>query len=237
MNDIAVFDFKGDGIRVILDDAGEPKWIATEVCKVAAIKNVSMALSRLDDDEKGISTIDTLGGPQELLTISESGLYSLILTSRKPEAKAFKKWITSEVLPAIRKTGQYKIPAAQVAPAVDPIIASMQAIIEMRQEQIAQAARIDQIEAKADAALARGGDTGFVSLVGYCKINDILITRNQMAIVGRGLTRHCKINGIPVGEVKDERYGSVNTYRVEILDAWRDSPGGPGKGTPQLRIV
>ena len=61
----------------------------------------------LDDDEKGITISDTLGGKQEMTTINEPGLYSLILRSRKPEAKAFKRWITHEVIPAIRKTGGY----------------------------------------------------------------------------------------------------------------------------------
>lgn len=65
------------------------------------------ALSRLDDDEKGVATADTLGGPQEIAIINESGLYSLVLTSRKASAKRFKKWVTGEVLPAIRKTGGY----------------------------------------------------------------------------------------------------------------------------------
>ena len=64
-------------------------------------------ISNLDDDEKGVITSDTLGGKQEMSTINEPGLYSLILRSRKPEAKAFKRWITHEVIPTIRKTGGY----------------------------------------------------------------------------------------------------------------------------------
>ncbi len=66
-----------------------------------------MTVERLDDDEKGISTIDTLGGKQRMAIINEPGLYSLVITSRKPEAKAFKRWITHEVIPAIRKHGAY----------------------------------------------------------------------------------------------------------------------------------
>ena len=66
-----------------------------------------MAVSKLDEDEKGISLIDTLGGEQKLGIVNESGLYALVLSSRKPEAKAFKRWITHEVIPSIRKTGGY----------------------------------------------------------------------------------------------------------------------------------
>ncbi len=84
--------------------------MAADVCAALSIANSRDAVTRLDEDEKGVATIDTLGGRQEMATVNESGLYSLILGSRKPEAKRFKKWVTSEVLPAIRKTGSYNGP-------------------------------------------------------------------------------------------------------------------------------
>ena len=83
----------------------------SDVCRVLEIENSSQAVSRLDDDEKGVTTNDPLrgnGGKQTCRTVNESGLYSLIFTSRKPQAKAFKRWVTKEVLPAIRKTGCYQ---------------------------------------------------------------------------------------------------------------------------------
>lgn len=91
-------------VRALLRD-GEPWFVATDVCEALELDHT--ALRRLDDDEKGRDSIPTLGGEQTLNTVNESGLYSLILGSRKPEAKRFKKWVTSEVLPAIRKTGGY----------------------------------------------------------------------------------------------------------------------------------
>lgn len=93
----------------IVDQNGEPWWIAKDVCDVLGIDNSSQAVSRLDDDEKSTIIISegAQGGPPRGI-INESGLYSLILTSRKPEAKQFKKWVTAEVLPAIRKTGSYQ---------------------------------------------------------------------------------------------------------------------------------
>ena len=84
---------------------GEPWFVAADVCRALGLGNSSKAIMPLDDDEKGITISDTLGGKQEMTTINEPGLYSLILRSRKPEAKAFKRWITHEVIPAIRKTG------------------------------------------------------------------------------------------------------------------------------------
>ncbi|MBN6739136.1 Bro-N domain-containing protein [Acidithiobacillus sp. MC6.1] len=101
------FEYEGCKIRVITDDAGEPWWVAVDVCRVLGIANARDALARLDDDEKGVVQADTLGGKQNINTINESGLYSLTLSCRKPEAKGFKRWITHEVLPTLRKTGTY----------------------------------------------------------------------------------------------------------------------------------
>ncbi len=84
---------------------GEPWFVAADVCRALGLGNSSMAVSKLDEDEKGISLIDTLGGEQKLGIVNEPGLYALVLSSRKPEAKAFKRWITHEVIPSIRKTG------------------------------------------------------------------------------------------------------------------------------------
>jgi hypothetical protein len=103
---IIPFDYEGSQIRVVTQN-GEPWWVASDVCKVLEHSDVSKAVSRLDEDEKGTTNVRTLGGYQEMLCINEPGLYSLILTSRKPEAKAFKRWITHDVIPSIRKTGAY----------------------------------------------------------------------------------------------------------------------------------
>lgn len=109
---VVSFNFVTQSIRVVMR-GDEPWFVAVDVCEALTIGNNRMALERLDDDEKGVSSMDTPGGKQVLSIINESGLYSLILTSRKPEAKKFKKWVTSEVLPAIRKTGRYVAPQAQ----------------------------------------------------------------------------------------------------------------------------
>ncbi len=107
-NDLITFEFVTQSVRVLIID-GEPWFVAVDVCAALHINNNRMALERLDDDEKGVSVMDTPGGPQKMSIINESGLYALILTSRKPEAKKFKKWVTSEVLPTLRKQGHYTI--------------------------------------------------------------------------------------------------------------------------------
>lgn len=89
------------------DIDGEPWFVLADVCRRLDIGNPAQAATRLDEDEKGIISGDTPGGRQAITIVNESGLFSLILTSRKPEAKRFKKWVTSEVLPSIRRTGGF----------------------------------------------------------------------------------------------------------------------------------
>ncbi len=106
------FNFGAVEVRASLDELGNTWFIASDVCKVLEIKNAPHALKGLDDDEKmtianGDSHSGKRGGAQSLNIINESGLYKLIFRSRKPQAEAFTKWVTNEVLPAIRKTGGY----------------------------------------------------------------------------------------------------------------------------------
>ena len=95
-----VFPETNKRVRVLIID-GAPWWVARDVCNVLEMERPDAALRGLDDDEKGAHSVSTPGGDQRMSVISESGLYSMILRSRKAEARAFKKWITSEVLPEI----------------------------------------------------------------------------------------------------------------------------------------
>lgn len=111
MNDLKVFDFEQKSVRVVMRE-GEPWWVAKDVCDVLEIGNPTEAIRPLDDDEKSTLRISEgdggHGGPERNI-INESGLYTLIMRSNKPEAKRFRKWVTSEVLPTIRKTGSYSV--------------------------------------------------------------------------------------------------------------------------------
>lgn len=107
---VEVFNFSQERtpIRVKVIN-NEPWFVSKDVCDILEISNNRDAVSRLDDDEKATSVLPTQFGAKEMWLINESGLYSLIFQSRKPEAKAFRKWVTSEVLPAIRKKGYYGV--------------------------------------------------------------------------------------------------------------------------------
>lgn len=101
-----VFDFQSHQIRVVMRN-DEPWFVCTDVAETLGYATAKDAARNLDEDEKGRHIVPTLGGNQDLTIISESGLYALVLRSRKPEARKFAKWVTSEVLPSIRKTGGY----------------------------------------------------------------------------------------------------------------------------------
>ena len=104
MNDITIFNHLGNNIRVMTDEQGEPLFVLKDICDALGLGNTSMVADRLDSE--GVSTtevLDNRGVRQKTNVINEAGLYEVIFMSRKPEAKAFKRWVTSEVLPSIRK--------------------------------------------------------------------------------------------------------------------------------------
>lgn len=106
MQDLSIFNFGSQEVRTILRE-GEPWFVAKDVADILGYSEASSMTRHMDEDEKGLSTGQTPGGSQEMITISESGLYVAIFNSRRPEARDFRKWVTSEVLPSIRKTGSY----------------------------------------------------------------------------------------------------------------------------------
>lgn len=128
MSDVIPFAF-GDQLLRVIRRNGEPWFVAADVCRALGIKNHRDAIERLDDDEKGVGTSDTLGGEQQLAIVSESGMYAIVLRSQAAltpgtVAHRFRKWVTAEVLPSIRRTGAYAAPGLASRPsraATDPV--------------------------------------------------------------------------------------------------------------------
>ena len=109
MDQLKVFDYYDNEVRTVIVD-NEPYFVGKDVAEILGYKNVRDALSNhVDDEDKGVAKLDTLGGKQNLIIINESGVYSLVFGSKLPGAKQFKRWVTKEVLPSIRKTGLFKI--------------------------------------------------------------------------------------------------------------------------------
>lgn len=163
--DIQIFKNEQFGqIRVVERD-GEPWFVAVDICGALDIANSRDALTRIDEDEKGVALTDTLGGAQEVAVVNEPGLYSLVLGSRKSEARAFKRWITHDVIPAIRKTGMYATPVTVEAMLANPdtMIQVLQAFKDEREQRLALETRVvadapkvafaDAVETSTDSCL------------------------------------------------------------------------------------
>lgn len=142
-----VFDYEGSKVRTAVVN-GEPWFVAPDVCAVLEIANSRDAVGRLDEDEKGVVSTDTPGGKQAVAIISEAGLYSLVLGSRKPEAKAFKRWITHEVIPSIRKDGLYVTPELLFNP--DHLLRVTQRLAEEYHGRLEAEAKVKELAPKAD---------------------------------------------------------------------------------------
>lgn len=156
MNDILVFHYKSSEVRTV-ELNGEPWFALKDVCAVLGISNHKMTAQRLDADEVSLTDLtDSMGRQQETTVINESGLYNVILRSDKPEAKPFRKWVTSEVLPSIRKHGAYMTPQK-----IEEALLNPDTIISLAQQLKEEKAKTAKLAPAAEYAqnflLASGG--------------------------------------------------------------------------------
>ena len=199
-NEMQKFDFKGASLRTLTDEAGEPWFVAKDVCDILGHSNASMAVDRLDDDERAKSN---LGRQGETNIINEAGLYTLVLGSRKPEAHEFKRWITHEVLPSIRKTGGY-IPATEADSDEDILAKAVliaQKTIDLKNRQLqAKDARIMELEPKAQA------------LDAFTDIEDRLLVRDAAKILSNA--------GTPISEKQLREWMATNDWIYKTNGSW-----------------
>lgn len=181
-NEITTLQFNNDQfgqLRVVQNDDGLPVFVAKDVCNILGITNYRDAVARLDDDERVSVIVDTLGGKQHTNGITESGLYKLIMVSRKDEAKPFQRWVTHEVLPSIRKKGGYIAAAADETP--EQIMARA---VLLAQDTIArQKAQIEELKPKAlfaDAVAASDGTCLVGELAKMMRQNGVQIGQNRL---------------------------------------------------------
>ncbi len=147
MSSIIPFDYQAQQVRTVVIN-GEPWFVAKDVCVILEVGNPSDAVRRLDQDEvDSIEVTDSLGRQQITNIVNEPGLYSLILGSRKPEAKAFKRWITHEVIPAIRKTGSYELKPKSIE---DLIILQAQSVKELKNKVEEQQSQLTTLNHRVD---------------------------------------------------------------------------------------
>lgn len=149
------FHYGDERVRAYEDEEGTAWFIATDVARILGYHNAADVIRGVDEDEKGMEIVHTPGGKQNLSTISEAGLVTVLMRARVEAAKPFRRWITHKVLPSIRKTGSYSLPGASVAPSVgDPALTRARQLVEIHM--LAQGAvSPDHLEAKIRIILAQ----------------------------------------------------------------------------------
>jgi prophage antirepressor-like protein len=226
---IQMFRFENkQEVRVIEDEGGDPLFVAKDICAAVELNDVSRATDYLDADEKGTREVRTLGGMQRMLCVTESGMYTLIIRSNKPEAKRFRKWITSEVLPSIRKHGSYVMPGRQGASLAHQALAMAQALVDLEErtshlEEAEASRRRNEVRTLAVGLSVDSAE--YYPITAYANIRGLRISNNAAVEYGRRATRWSKENGYPIGHVSDSRWGRVNTYHVEALEFVFDVDG------------
>lgn len=207
---LAVFNFENSPIRTLTNENGETFFVASDVCKVLELSNVAQALTRLDDDEKtDIILNDVAGRPNKAIIINESGLYSLVLSSRKLEAKVFKKWITSEVLPQIRKTGAYSVkPMTQS----EIVLYNAQMLVNIERKQLEQQKQITEIKEKQERA------EEYLQQISKEPVRTLFV--NTRKAVDELVKNYALANNIEISNVYNTLYKDFSLkYRIDLKTA------------------
>lgn len=194
MTDIQIFKNEQFGeVRTIAKD-GEPWFVANDICKVLGHTNSRVAVASLDEDEKGVSKVYTLGGEQQMTVVNEAGMYQLVIRSNLPAAKAFKRWITHEVIPTIRRHGAYATETT-----IESIIADPESGIKLLQALKAEQERRKEAEAIAEAQRPKA------------LFADAVAASDNSILVGE-LAKILRQNGVETGQNRLFRWMRDNGY-------------------------
>lgn len=194
MTDIQIFKNEQFGeVRTIAKD-GEPWFVANDICKVLGHTNSRVAVASLDEDEKGVSKVYTLGGEQQMTVVNEAGMYQLVIRSNLPAAKAFKRWITHEVIPTIRRHGAYATETT-----IESIIADPESGIKLLQALKAEQEHRKEAEAIAEAQRPKA------------LFADAVAASDNSILVGE-LAKILRQNGVETGQNRLFRWMRDNGY-------------------------
>lgn len=198
MTNIIPFNFESHSVRVI--ERGDELWfVAKDVADILGYSWAGSATIRnVPDQWKGVNSVLTPSGEQEMTVLSEQGLYFFLNRSDKPAALPLQTWIAGEVLPSIRKTGVYGLPN-------DPII-------KMRLEQIEMDKRITKLETMLPAP------TTHMTIMGYANAQGVSIDARRANALGRRAAALTNMRGLIICPVPDDRYGTVNSYPMSVLE-------------------
>lgn len=222
-NSVTPFRFESYAVRVVMRD-NEPWFVAADICEALSIG--TEAIRRVDDEDKGLHITQTLGGDQQVAIINESGLYSLVLTSRKPEAKRFKRWVTSEVLPSIRKTGSYTAVTDPRTAAIIESLVRLDAVEQAQKRQEQETKRLQEHVQRLEDRIDT--DTRYFTIVGWHNLKKASICKADASRAGRKASTLSRQRGVAIGQVFDAQHGTIHTYHQDILTELF----GPTRKTP-----
>jgi prophage antirepressor-like protein len=197
MNELQLFNYEAHEVRVITRD-NEPWWVLKDVCAVLGLSNPTVVAARLDADE--VTKFDLGGLSGESNIINESGLYNVIVRSDKPEAKRFKRWVTHEVLPSIRKHGLY---------AIDEVLENPDLLINALTELKAERARTAKLQSDLDES------KDWFTIKRAAFINHV----EWKSLDWRKLKYQSVLMNRPVKKIFDANYGEVNLYHRSVFEA------------------
>lgn len=222
-----------------------PVFCLMDVCKVLGLDQPHRVADRLDDDDRTLSTVaDSLGREQQSWFVTEAGLYTVLLRSDKPQARPFRKWVTGEVLPAIRKFGYYPVPlgtpaivpVAEPVDSLDTLLATVQEMVRQKNDlaavkarQLAHQEALADVKHLAHAALDyQQGNFGYCAALAFLKVHGLEATYSEASKLGIRASRLCRERGIEIRKMRDPRFGEVNLYPESILEeAWESlQPAG-----------
>ena len=238
MGQIQCFDNPLFGRIRVIERAGDPWFVAKDVCECLGLEQVSRACDKLDDDERVLLKVTHPQNPQkelEVCGISESGLYALVMRSNKPEAKGFRKWVTAEVLPSIRKTGAYSI-------APKTYVEALRALAnEIEQKELAEAQRDEAIRTKAQIGTRREAtamNTASQKSRECERLREQIgnaqhwkqvkairwlpqyfaLSKGLYGAIAHKLKEICMDNGWERRDIPDTEYGTVKAYPIDAIE-------------------
>lgn len=221
MNEVQIFQFENHNIRTVQDEDGTIWWSGLDVGKALGMKKPQNAYRRVSEKNKKESRFE--GSSQRQVIVNEAGLYSLVFAGKTEAAERFTDWVTSVVLPSIRKTGSYSVPAVKIK-ALTPaqqFLQSAQALVALEEKQL----QIESTVQKQDNRLIEiesrvlGSQNGQpLSALGYLRINGHSSDSSTVLKFGMKASKMAKELGITAFKVSDPRYGSVNAFYAEFFD-------------------
>ena len=203
-NLMKTFESQEFGKVRVVEISGEPWLVGKDIAKALGYSNGRDAISKhVDADDKGVAKCDTLGGKQDLQVINESGMYSLVLSSKLPGARKFKRWITSEVLPSIRKHGAYMTPEK-----IEEVLLNPDVIIRLATELKEERQKVLELKPKADFYDTVASSVSLLSMADVAKVLDKGIGRNRLfkLLRSRGILQG---NNVPYQRFVDAGYFKV----------------------------